>query len=124
MSAPGRRAVVRTRALALLLASGLALVGVLTLGAVYAGLGMRALAAPGDHAQACVAAVGDDGAARVRWSVLPPRAVCAWDVDGRRDEVVLASAPTPLVVAAAGLAAAGATASVVVLLRGRARPNG
>ncbi|QGQ19972.1 hypothetical protein GC089_13045 [Cellulomonas sp. JZ18] len=112
------------RALALLVASGLALVGVLTLGVVYAGLGVRALGSSVEGAQPCVAAVEEDGAARVRWSVLPPRAVCAWEVDGRREEVVVASAPAPLVLVAATLAVAGTAGAAVVLVRGRARPNG
>ncbi|WP_309134875.1 hypothetical protein [Cellulomonas sp.] len=127
MSAPAparRRDLGRRRALALLVATGLALVGVVTLLVVYVGLAARAMGASVDAEQPCLVAAQDGGTARVRHELLPPRAVCTWQADGEPREVVLASAPTPLVVGAGTLAVAGVLATAVVLVPRGARPNG
>lgn len=125
LAAPRRRGVPsRRRALALLVASGLALVGVITLGVVYAGIGVRTLRASVAGDQPCLVAYEDDASARVHYTVLPPQGVCTWDVDGRRTEVVVASAPTSLAVGAGALALGGVAGVAAVLVTARARPNG
>ncbi|MFS0705806.1 hypothetical protein AB6N23_14930, partial [Cellulomonas sp. 179-A 9B4 NHS] len=124
---PRRRGPSRRRALALLVASGLALVGVVTLGVVYAGIGVRTLRASVTADEPCLVAYDQDVAgARVRYTVLPAEGVCTWDVDGRSTDVVVASAPTPLVAGAWVLAVGGVAGVGVVLVPRpvRARPNG
>ncbi len=124
---PRRRGPSRRRALALLVASGLALVGVVTVGVVYAGIGVRTLRASVTADEPCLVAYDQDRAgARVRYTVLPPQGVCTWDVDGRTTDVVVASAPTALAVGAWALAVGGVAGVAVTLAPrpGRARPNG
>lgn len=119
-----RRAPSRRRALALLVASGLALVGTITLGVVYAGIGVRTLRASVTAEEPCLVAYEQDASARVRYTVLPPQGVCTWEVDGRRTDVVVASAPTALAVGAGTLALGGVAGVAAVLVTGRARPIG
>ncbi|QCB94253.1 hypothetical protein [Cellulomonas shaoxiangyii] len=124
-----RRAPSRRRALALLLTSGLALVGLVTLGVVYAGIGVTTMRASVAGDEPCLVAYEDDASVRVHYTVLPPRGVCTWDVGGSREEVVVASAPTALALGAWSLAllgVAGVAGTLVAGARaaGGARPNG
>ncbi len=110
---PRRRASWGVRRSALLLGgSGLAILGVLTLVVVWVGLVSASLRAGLDDGGACVeaATAGTDGA-EVATSVLPPRSVCRWTVDGLPVETVLAEGSTGLVVAAG----AGVVVGVLVV---------
>lgn len=106
----------RRRALAVLVASGLALVGALTLVVVWAGIGLSTSRAQAAGTPACLAAVDDDGTARVRYQAVPARSTCTWQVDGRTQEVVVASAPTSVVVGALVLGVGGVVASTLLAL--------
>ncbi len=104
------------RSALLLGGSGLAILGVLTLVVVWVGLVSASLRAGLEDGGACVeaATAGTDGA-EVATSVLPPRSVCRWTVDGEPVEVVLTEGSTGLVVTAgvavvAGVLVVGGTA--------------
>ena len=121
MSAPTRRRPhSRRRAVQLLAASGLALVGVLTLAVVWLGLGVNALRLSATGDVPCLASQTTDDA-RLAFELLPARAVCVHDVEGQRQEVVLASAPTAVVVGGIVLAVGGITGTVLVLRADRRR---
>ncbi|NYD87670.1 hypothetical protein [Cellulomonas oligotrophica] len=124
---PARRVPDRRHALHLLLASGLALVGVLTVAVVYLGLGVRTLTAaaePGAGPAAACLAAADDPAVGVRYELLPPRSLCTSVVDGEAVEVVVAEVATPVLVGGLLLAAVGVAATVVVVTRPRRRAAG
>jgi hypothetical protein len=90
-----------------------------------AGLGDGASDGAGDPAGACVAAAtADEDAAAVASTLLPPRAVCTWTVDGRAETVVLAERPAGVATAAvvaAGVGAVVAAGTLAVWFRGRRR---
>ena len=85
------------RALALLVGSGAAIVGMVLLVVCYTGIGVTTLTATKDDPDPCVEAyaAGTDSAS-VRYTVVPPKAICTWDVDGEPTEVVVAAASVPL----------------------------
>lgn len=121
-----RRGVVTSRrqALALLVATGAAIVGIVLLVVVWVGVGTRTLqasAAGGD--EPCLTAyAADEAGAEVRYLVAPPQSVCSWEVDGERREVVVASAPAGLAAAGALLAGGGILATAALVLVPRLRP--
>lgn len=110
-----RRTRSRRRALALLAASGLALAGIAMLAVAWLGVGVRAMQASSSD-QACLAAAEDDADVRVRFELLPARAVCAWDTGAGREEVVVATSPTGLVVGGLVLVVGGVAGTVAALL--------
>lgn len=65
-----------------------------------------------DEGTCVAAATAGEVGAEITTSALPPRAVCAWTVDGRVEETVLAERPAGL---AAGAAVAAGVGAVVVL---------
>lgn len=115
-----RRPRSRRRALALLVASGLALVGVLTLAVGWFTIGTTTLRASTTGEQPCLAAYEPGAGVRIRYELLPARAVCAWDVDGTRQEVVVASVPTGVTAGALALAGVGIAGTVAAVLPPRA----
>ena len=110
------------RALALLVASGAAIVGMVLLVVCYTGIGVTSLTSTNDDIDPCVAAysAGTDSAT-VQYTVVPPQAVCRWDVDGERTEVVVAAASTAMFTTAAVLAVGGVLVCVGVLVATRRR---
>ncbi|GIG40055.1 hypothetical protein Cph01nite_18170 [Cellulomonas phragmiteti] len=56
---------------------------------------------------------------QIRYEALPARAVCVWDVDGERREVVVASVPAAVTVGALALAVGGIAGTVLVLVTAR-----
>lgn len=110
------------RALALLLGSGAAIVGLVLLVVCYTGIGVTTLTTSKDDPDPCVQAyaAGTDDAS-VRYTIVPPRAICTWDVAGEPTEVVVASAPPALFAAGAVLAVGGVLVSVGVLVASRRR---
>ncbi|CAN5248599.1 hypothetical protein BH11ACT1_BH11ACT1_10520 [soil metagenome] len=106
----------------LLVASGIALAGIVTLVAAWLSIGVTALDAGRVQTEPCLVAyeAGTHDAA-VRYTAFPPQSLCTWTVDGSPREVVVASSPPAVV--AAGLAAAvlGGAAVVVVGVLGRRR---
>ncbi|NUU18317.1 hypothetical protein HP550_13760 [Cellulomonas humilata] len=96
------------RALALLVASGAAIVGMVLLVICYTGIGVTSLTSSVDDMDPCVEAysAGTDSAS-VRYTVAPPRAICTWDVDGEPTDVVVAAASVPLFATGAVLAVGG-----------------
>ena len=96
------------RALALLVGSGAAIVGMVLLVVCYTGIGVTTLTATKNDPDPCVEAyaAGTDSAG-VRYTVVPPKAICTWDVDGEPTEVVVAEASVPLFTAGALLAVGG-----------------
>lgn len=122
MSAPTRRQPrSRRRAVQLLAASGVALAGVLTLAFVWLGLGVNALRLSATGEVPCLTASQTADDVRLAFELLPARAVCVHDVGGQRQEVVLASAPTAVVVGGIVLAVGGITGTVLVLRADRRR---
>ncbi|WP_156388118.1 hypothetical protein [Cellulomonas sp. Root137] len=110
------------RALALLVASGAAIVGMVLLAVCYTGIGVSTLTSQNDDMDPCVAAysAGTDSAS-VRYTAVPPRAICTWDVAGEPTEVVVASASTALFAVGAVLAVGGVLTSVGLLVAPRLR---
>lgn len=110
------------RALALLVASGAAIVGMVLLVVCYTGIGVTTLTATKDDPDPCVEAyaAGTDDAS-VRYTVVPPQAICTWDVDGEATEVVVAAASVPLFVTGAVLAVGGVVVCGTLLITGRRR---
>jgi hypothetical protein len=105
------------RALALLIGSGAAIVGMVLLVVCYTGIGVSTLTSTKDDPDPCVTAyaAGTDSAS-VQYTVVPPQAICRWDVDGEQTEVVVAAASVPLFTAGAVLAVGGVLVCVVLLL--------
>ena len=105
------------RALALLVGSGAAIVGMVLLVICYTGIGVTTLTTTKDDPHPCVEAyaAGTDSAS-VRYTAVPPQAVCTWDVDGEPTEVVVAAASVPLFTAGAVLAVGGVLVCVVLLI--------
>ncbi len=110
------------RALALLVASGAAIVGLVLLVVCYTGIGVSTLTSAKDDPHPCVQAyaAGTDSAS-VRYTAVPPRAICTWDVAGEPTEVVVASASPALFVTGAVLAVGGVLVCVGLLVVGRLR---
>ncbi|VTR76552.1 hypothetical protein [Cellulomonas hominis] len=111
MSAPDgvvRRGPGVRRAALLLAGSGLALVGLVVLAVLWVGLAGATLRTGLAQDGTCVAAAtAGEGDAAVTSSMLPPRAVCTWTVDGRPEETVLAERSPAVAGLAAGAAAVG-----------------
>jgi len=122
----GRGVVVRRRtwlgrrhAAVLAAGAGLAVAGLVVLLVVWVGLVTSTLRTGLAEEGTCVAAAtAGEGDAAVSSSLLPPRAVCTWTVDGRTTETVLAEQSPVLAGAALGgvavgvlLVAGGATAA-------------
>lgn len=121
MSAPTRRAPrSRRRALALLVCTGLAFVGVVVLAVGWIGIGTATLQATAARTEPCLLEYEPGRSAEVRYEVLPARAVCEWDVDGVRQEVVVASVPVGVTATALAVALAGAAGTVAAMLPPRA----
>ncbi|UZN04497.1 hypothetical protein [Cellulomonas sp. S1-8] len=116
-----RRGRSRRRTLALLVASGCALVGVVLLAVAWFGLGVRALQASTTGDVPCLVAYEDDPDVSVHFELLPPRAVCVRETGDERQEVVVATSPTALVVGGLALGVGGIVGSVVALRPPRAR---
>ncbi|GCE76713.1 hypothetical protein [Cellulomonas biazotea] len=123
--APRRRGIVTSRgqALGVLVATGAAIVGLVLLVVVYVGIGTRTLQASADGTGGpCLQAyAADEAGADVRYLVAPPQSVCSWDVDGARQEVVVASAPAGLAATGALLAGGGVLAAAALLVVPRLR---
>lgn len=117
---PSRRpARSRRRALALLVASGLALVGVGTLAVGWAGIGIATLRASAAGTEPCLDAYRAGSGVRIRYELVPARAVCVWDVGGRREEVVVTSVPPAVTGSALALALGGGACAVAAALPAR-----
>lgn len=122
MSAPGAspRLDPRRRALLLLVGSGVALLGVLTLAVLWISLGVGTLRAGAVLDEPCLAAY--DAAADgtdIRYTAFPPQAICSWTVDGESREVVVQRSSTVVFGAAAVAAVAGVGLVAGVLVAGR-----
>jgi len=109
----------RRHAAVLAAGAGLAVAGLVVLLVVWVGLVTSTLRTGLAEEGTCVAAAtAGEGDAAVSSSLLPPRAVCTWTVDGRTTETVLAEQSPVLAGAALGgvavgvlLVAGGATAA-------------
>ena len=116
----------RRHAAVLAAGAGLAVVGLVVLLVVWVGLVTSTLRSGIGGDGPCVAAAtsGDEGAA-VSSTLLPPRAVCTWTVDGRATETVLAERPAALAgaaVAAVGVGVLLVAGGAVGAWRARRRP--
>lgn len=118
-AAPRRRGGSSRRALALLLGSGLALVGVLVLGFGWLTIGVSTLRSSAAGTQPCLDAYEAGAGVSVRYELLPARAVCSREVDGVRQEVVVSSVPVAVTVAGLALAVGGGAGTLGVLLAPR-----
>jgi len=106
--------------------AGLAVAGLVVLLVVWVGLVTSTLRTGLADEGTCVAAAtaGEDGAT-VSSSLLPPRAVCTWTVDGRATETVLAERPAALAgtaVAAVGVGVLLVAGGAAAAWRARRRP--
>jgi hypothetical protein len=127
--APVRRRPWLGRRHAAVLAAGaaLAVAGLVVLLVVWVGLVTSTLRTGLAEEGTCVAAAtaGEAGAA-VSSTLLPPRAVCTWTVDGRSTETVLAERPAALAGAALGAVGVGVllvAGGAVGAWRARRRPE-
>ena len=111
-----------SRALVLLVASGIALAGIVTLVVAWLSIGVTALDAGRVQTEPCLVAyeAGTHDAA-VRYTAFPPQSLCTWTVDGAPREVVVASSPPAVVAAGLTAAVLGGAAVVVVGVLGRRR---
>jgi hypothetical protein len=118
--APVTRAPDVRRALALLVSSFLALVGIVMVAGVYVGLVASASRATADGDVPCLTAfsAGTDHA-HVGYELAPPRAVCTWSPSGAEERVVVAQGSGVLLGVGLGLAGVGVAGVVVVLVSGR-----
>lgn len=115
------------RAALLTTGAGLALAGLVTLLVIWVGLVTATLRTGLAEPGTCVAAAtdGQDGAA-IGSTLLPPRAVCTWEVDGVTEETVLAQGPAGVATAAVVAGGAGVLlvlGTVLAPLVRRARPG-
>lgn len=117
--APRRPGPSRRRALALLLATGLALVGLGILAVGWFGLGVTTLRATAVGTEPCLVAYDAGEGREIRYELLPARAVCVQDVDGVPLEVVVASVPQAVTVSGIVLALVGAVGTAALLLHER-----
>jgi hypothetical protein len=109
------------RAALLAAGSGLALAGVVVLAVLWLGLVSSTLRTGLAEEGTCVAAAtAGEGDAAVTSSLLPPRAVCTWTVDGRTQDVVLAERSPAVAGVAAGAVAVGVATAAVTLMRSAA----
>ena len=106
----------RRRALALLVCSGLAFVGLVVLAVGWITIGATTLQATAARTEPCLLEYEPGKSAEVRYEVLPARAVCEWDVDGTRQEVVVASVPVGVTATALAAALVGVAGTVAALL--------
>lgn len=118
-----RRPTSTRRAALLTGGAALAVAGLVTLLVLWLGLVTGTLRTGLAEDGTCVAAAtdGTDGAA-ITSSLLPPRAVCTWVVDGQEQETVLAEGPAGVARGAAAAAGAGVLVvlgTVGVVLVGR-----
>jgi hypothetical protein len=92
----------------MLAGSGLAVLGIVTLVVLWFSLVLGSLRTGLGDGSACVdaATAGTDGAV-LSTSLLPPRSLCTWEVDGVAVETVLASRPAGLAAAAVGAVGVG-----------------
>jgi len=114
----------RRRALALLVTSGLALVGVVMLAIAWFGLGVRALQASATGDEPCLVASETEPDVSLHFELLPARAVCVQAAGDERQEVVVATSPTWVVAGGLVLAVGGIAGAVGTLLPPRARTGG
>jgi hypothetical protein len=109
-------------AVALLVASGLAIVGIVALVVAFVSVGVQTLNASRTGDEPCLEAyAADTDGAYVHYRAFPPKSVCEWDVDGTREQVVVASAPGPLVAVGGVLALAGIVTSAALVVVPRVR---
>jgi len=103
-------------------ASGAAIVGIVALLVAFVSVGVTTLNASRTGGEPCLEAyAADTDDAYVHYRVFPPEAVCEWDVDGTREQVVVASASGPLVAVGGVLALTGIVASVALVVAPRVR---
>lgn len=120
---PGAQAPNVRRALALLVTSFLALVGIVMVAGVYVGLVATTSRSTADGDVPCLVAysAGTDHA-HVSYELAPPRSVCTWSPSGGADErVVVAAGSTAVFGVGLALAGLGVAGVVVVLVTGRSR---
>ena len=110
------------RALVLLVASGVALAGIVTLVVAWITIGVAALDAGRAQTEPCLVAyaAGTHDAA-VHYTAFPPQSVCTWTVDDTAREVVVASSPPTIVAAGLTAAVLGGAGVVAVGVLGRRR---
>ncbi|MDC7120919.1 hypothetical protein OMK64_05170 [Cellulomonas fimi] len=112
----------RRQALGVLVATGAAIVGIVVLVVLWSSVGARTLEASAAGGEPCLEAyAADDAGAEVSYGAMPPQAVCSWEVDGERQEVVVTAAPTALAVTATVLAVGGVIGAVALLVVPRVR---
>ncbi|MGV8977279.1 MAG: hypothetical protein ACOH17_04480 [Cellulomonas sp.] len=110
------------RALAILVTSGVALAGIVTLVVAWITIGVTTLDAGRAPTEPCLVAyaAGTDDAA-VHYTAFPPQSVCTSTVDGTAREVVVASSAPAVVAAGLTAAALGGAGVVTVGVLGRRR---
>ncbi len=96
----------RARALALVIASGVTLVGLVVLVAGWIAVGVASFQAASDPQGGCLAGL-EQSDSEVRYDILPPRAVCTWAPGSRESGAQEVVAEAPWALAGAGLAGAG-----------------
>jgi hypothetical protein len=119
-----RRLAIR-RAVAMLVATLAALVGIVLLVVSWMSVAQTTLLITHDGSEPCLVAYGaEDGpfdGARVHYDVLPPRSTCSWVVDGVRQDVVVAQASSSTTSVAVVLLVGGVAGTVGLLVAGRRR---
>lgn len=106
-----RARMTRGRALLLVIVSGLTLAGVIVLAAGWITVGVASFQAAADPQGGCLAGL-EQPDARIRYDILPPRAVCTW-ASSESSESSGPTAQQTVVVADAPWAVAGAAAAGV-----------
>lgn len=111
------------RALAMLVATFLALVGIVMVAGVYVGVVASTSRATSDGDVPCLVAFSDGtDHAHVKYELAPPQSVCTWSPsDGSDARVVVAQGSTAVLGAGLALAGVGVAGVVVLLVSGRRR---
>ncbi|MDM7832388.1 hypothetical protein [Cellulomonas edaphi] len=124
-AAAGQRSRTIRTAAAMLVSTLAALIGIAVLVVGWLSVARTTLAVTDEGTEPCLVAYGAEGApragARVHYEILPARSVCSWEVDGVREDVVVAQASTATTAVGTVLVVGGVIGTVTLLLVQRRR---
>ncbi|MBD8059868.1 hypothetical protein IC607_12915 [Cellulomonas sp. JH27-2] len=110
------------RSLAMLVATGLAIAGLVTLVVLWLSMSRQTILATDSPTTPCMVEYAkEDSQAHVRYEILPPRSVCTWDVAGAEQEETVVQPSEALAVAAAVALVVGVGGTVALLVSDRRR---
>ena len=111
------------RSLAMLVATGLAIAGLVTLVVLWLSMSRQTILATDSPTTPCLVEYAkEDSQAHVHYEILPPRSVCTWDSGAEQEETVVQPSEALAVAAAVALVVGvGGTVALLVSDRRRSR---